>query len=304
MNKWIFRIGFGLLFALPFMLVTGVWAQAKVIDVSPANMNDDDCTTCHPAFHNSWSTSAHGMASDDPEFVTAWEEQGKPFECMACHTTGYDFRTQTWKDIGVTCEACHGPFTEDHPLNPMPSDRSPELCGSCHQETLFEWNVSKHRQAQMDCVDCHGQHETSIKGEDAEALCNSCHRERASSYAHTAHSEVGLGCADCHLAELDGEIGSGHAYRDHSFHVKLGTCNECHEYQMHDPSAVHTGEDVHEPDALAAVESAGVSLEPDPVSPMYFILLAALIGMAFGLLVAPWIERWYHRLTDVQTNKD
>ena len=102
------------------------------------------------AFHNSWSASAHGMAADDPEFVTAWEEQGKPFECMACHTTGYDFRTQTWKDIGVTCEACHGPFTEDHPLNPMPSDRSPELCGSCHQETLFEWNVSTHRQAQMD----------------------------------------------------------------------------------------------------------------------------------------------------------
>ena len=73
---------------------------------------------------------------------------------------------------------------------------------------------------------------------------------------------------------------------------------------MHDPSAVHTDEDIHEPDALAAVESAGVSLEPDPVSPMYFILLAALIGMAFGLLVAPWIERWYHRLTDIRVDKD
>ena len=69
---------------------------------------------------------------------------------------------------------------------------------------------------------------------------------------------------------------------------------------MHDPSAVHTGNDNEiEPDALAAVEAAGVSLEPDPVSPMYFILLAALIGMAFGLLVAPWIERWYRRLTSM-----
>jgi hypothetical protein len=74
---------------------------------------------------------------------------------------------------------------------------------------------------------------------------------------------------------------------------------------MHDPSAVHTGEDIHaEPDALSAVETAGVSLEPDPVSPMYFILLAALIGMAFGLLVAPWIERWYRRLTDIRVNED
>jgi hypothetical protein len=71
---------------------------------------------------------------------------------------------------------------------------------------------------------------------------------------------------------------------------------------MHDPSAVHTDDSSVEPDALSAVESAGVSLEPDPVSPMYFILLAALIGMAFGLLIAPWIERWYHRLTDISNN--
>lgn len=305
MKKIITRLFFGLLFALPFMLVTSAWTQASS-PPSSTHLTDQDCEACHPAFTNSWKTSAHGMASDDPEFVAVWQEQGEPFECMACHTTGYDARSRTWDDVGVTCAACHGPFTEDHPMNPMPTDRSAELCGSCHQETLFEWQVSKHRLAQLDCIDCHGQHSTSLKGDDASALCSNCHRDRSSSFAHTAHSEEGLGCADCHLAALDGEAGSGHAFRDHSFHVKLSTCNECHAYQMHDPSEVHVGDDsspTMEPDALAAVEAAGVSLEPDPVSPTYFILLAALIGMAFGLLVAPWIERWYRRLTTIDVDK-
>ena len=72
MKKWIFRLGFGLLFALPFMLVTGVWAQAETADAHSANSNDLDCESCHPAFHNSWQTSAHGMAADDPEFVDVW----------------------------------------------------------------------------------------------------------------------------------------------------------------------------------------------------------------------------------------
>jgi len=305
MKKIVTRLFFGLLFALPFMLVTSAWTQASA-PPSQTNLTDEDCESCHPAFTNSWKTSAHGMASDDPEFVSIWEEQGKPFECMACHTTGYDARSRTWDEVGVTCEACHSPLTQDHPMNPMPTDRSAELCGSCHQETLFEWQVSKHRLAQLECIDCHGQHSTSLKGDDASALCANCHRDRSSSFAHTAHSEEGLSCADCHLAALDGETGSGHAFRDHSFQVKLSSCNECHAYQMHDPSEVHLGDDsspTMEPDALAAVESAGVSLEPDPVSPTYFILLAALIGMAFGLLVAPWIERWYRRLTTIDVDK-
>jgi len=299
MKKLITRLVFGLLFALPFMLVTTAWTQASDGNVLLSE-TDLDCETCHPAFVHSWQTSAHGMAADDPEFITTWQEQGEPSDCLACHTTGYDLRTRTWEEDGITCAACHGPYPENHPNQPMPADRSAELCGSCHQETLFEWQVSKHRQAELDCVDCHGQHSTSLKADEASALCANCHRERSSSFAHTAHSDEGLSCADCHLALLGGEVGSGHAFRDHSFHVKLSTCNACHAYQMHDPSEVHVGDDaspIEEPDALAAVESAGVSFEPDPVSPTYFILLAALIGMAFGLLVAPWIERWYRRLT-------
>ena len=189
----------------------------------------------------------------------------------------------------------------------MPSDRSVNLCGTCHQETVFEWQVSHHRSADLSCVDCHGQHSTTLKGEDAQALCASCHRDRASGFAHSAHSIEGLLCADCHLSPTDGEMGQGHAALDHSFHVKLSTCNECHEYDMHDPVDVHT-ENIApaadpELDAMASAANLGVSVDPEPISPIYYALISALVGMAFGLLVAPWIERWYHRL-DVRDRAD
>lgn len=305
MKKLTLRIGLGLLFALPFMLVTGVWAQASSTPDVHAGEGEEACQNCHPAFYLEWTTSAHGMAADDKEFVAAWEEQGKELECLACHTTGFDPVTKTWDESGVTCARCHGPYPEEHPREPMPSVHSSELCGECHTEAYFEWQVSTHRQMNLECVDCHGQHGTSLKAEDASMLCSSCHRDRSSNFAHTAHSEEGLTCADCHLATIEGEAGSGHAARDHSFHVKLSTCDECHSYEMHDPSAVHTDhEAILEPDAMSAVETAGVSLEPEPVSPVYFILLAALMGMAFGLVLAPWIERWYHRMTDIRVRRD
>ena len=107
-------------------------------------------------------------------------------------------------------------------------------------------------------------------------------------------------CADCHLSTTDAEVGGGHAAKDHTFNVKLSTCNECHEYDMHEPVEVHADEMAPpaepELDSMASAANLGVSVDPEPISPIYYALVSALVGMAFGLLVAPWIERWYHRL--------
>ena len=35
------------------------------------------------------------------------------------------------------------------------------------------------------------------------------------------------------------------------------------------------------------------SIVPTPVSPLGYAGLAALIGIAAGMLLAPWLERWY-----------
>lgn len=37
------------------------------------------------------------------------EEVEDPTPCLPCHTTGYDARTATYVQPGVTCEGCHGP---------------------------------------------------------------------------------------------------------------------------------------------------------------------------------------------------
>jgi hypothetical protein len=283
----------GLLFAIPFGLASVAFVQADTLPASVGSM-DKDCQSCHTAVHNAWMNSAHGHATTDPSFQKSWEALGEPRECLACHTTGYDPETDTWVAEGINCAACHSPIEQNHPDVPMPTDQSANLCGTCHTETLFEWQVSKHRSTNLTCVGCHGQHSTTLRDEDASALCSSCHRERASNFAHTAHSQEGLTCADCHLGPLNGELGEGHAVRDHSFQVKLSTCNECHAYQMHDPVEVHTDKLVTEsPETLASYETFGVSVEPDPVSPLGFAMLSGLFGLAIGMIAAPWLERGY-----------
>ncbi len=295
--KWITRLFFGLLFALPFGLVSAAWVQAGSSAVVETT-EPLDCKECHAAFYEAWEDSAHGQAVTDPRFQEAWLAKGQPNECLSCHTTGYDAISNTWEADGITCEACHSPISDSHPTVPMPTDRSGALCGTCHLETLFEWQVSKHRTSELSCTGCHGQHSTNLKSGDASTLCASCHRDRASNYAHTQHSQEGLSCADCHLGPLNG-AGEGHGTRDHSFFVRLSTCNECHAYQMHDPVEVHTNDTspVVNPEPVEFV-NAGVSVEPSPVNPFSYALLSGLIGMAGGMILAPWLERWYKRFND------
>jgi len=154
-------------------------------------------------------------------------------------------------------------------------------------------------------IACHDPHATALnetgQSTDGSALCASCHRERASNFAHSAHSEVGLTCADCHLGPTDAATGEGHAVRDHSFNVRLSTCNACHAYQMHDPVEVHPDRPTLAPASPGGVTPQGMdtlltSTEPAPVSPIGFAALSGLVGMASGMILAPWLERFYSRI--------
>jgi hypothetical protein len=42
-------------------------------------------------------------------------------------------------------------------------------------------------------------------------------------------------------------------------------------------------------------EEVEVLAEPQPVSPIGFSALAGLLGLAGGMVLAPWLERWYQR---------
>jgi hypothetical protein len=52
------------------------------------------------------------------------------------------------------------------------------------------------------------------------------------------------------------------------------------------------------------VEAASVTPEPEPISPMGFSALAGLIGLAGGMVLAPWLERWYHRAVKHNREED
>jgi hypothetical protein len=52
------------------------------------------------------------------------------------------------------------------------------------------------------------------------------------------------------------------------------------------------------------MESVEVTPEPEPVSPMGFSALAGMIGLAGGMVLAPWLERWYRRTIKHQHEDD
>jgi hypothetical protein len=74
---------------------------------------------------------------------------------------------------------------------------------------------------------------------------------------------------------------------------------------MHSPTEATAPEGNPAPVAAeATVEAPTVSVtpEPAPVSPMGFSAMAGMIGLAGGMVLAPWLERWFHR--SVKQNKE
>jgi hypothetical protein len=42
-------------------------------------------------------------------------QRGQKWECLVCHTSQYDRKTDKFSHEGVSCESCHGAMKEDHP---------------------------------------------------------------------------------------------------------------------------------------------------------------------------------------------
>ncbi|MFL7894313.1 MAG: cytochrome c3 family protein [Anaerolineales bacterium] len=300
MKTIVSRIIYGALFAIPLMLLTYAFAQASPSmqeEDQPAEIpTEQDCKSCHPAFYETWENGLHGQAFDDPAFQKAWVEQGSIVECLTCHVTGYDATDRTWESDGVSCQRCHNPIPENHPAEPMPVSHSSDLCAECHTETSFQWGVSVHAQNDLGCETCHDPHGSQLLAADSSELCASCHQARSSNFSHTAHSEEGLACTDCHMTDLSIEGVEEHGEKDHSFFVSLDTCNGCHVSQMHESTMVHEEPVEEELDPMVSAEVSSVLASPQPVSPIGFALLAGLVGLAAGVVLAPWIDRFQHRL--------
>ncbi|MBO8170065.1 MAG: hypothetical protein H0Z35_12915 [Thermoanaerobacteraceae bacterium] len=75
------------------------------------------------------------------EDTADWKLRAFEDVCAGCHTTGFDRTTGGWEEIGVSCEACHGPAGKHVQVpvdlnitNPsrLTIREQNDLCGSCH----------------------------------------------------------------------------------------------------------------------------------------------------------------------------
>jgi hypothetical protein len=120
--------------------------------------------------------------------------------CLECHTTAFDPVEGTYAYGGVTCEACHGPYLEDHPYSgTMDLFADSSLCQSCHVDTHQQWLISSHAQANVQCISCHQVHSQDLRLAD-QSLCESCHAGQQQNPVHAAHVGRGADCVDCHLS--------------------------------------------------------------------------------------------------------
>jgi predicted CXXCH cytochrome family protein len=191
------------------------------------------CRECHEAEFLAWSSTTHAQASFDPIFQTYLQKEQRPGECFSCHATGYDTNSGQFVLAGVTCEACHGPYRSEHPQESMAIASSEDLCGTCHTGTILEWQMSRHGQMDVTCIDCHEVHTQKTRAADTtNSLCAGCHQNVANDLTHLTHSQLNLYCVDCHLSRPDDEdldnAVNGRALTGHSFTVAVSTCNDCH----------------------------------------------------------------------------
>ncbi|GER79745.1 MAG: hypothetical protein JETCAE02_23110 [Anaerolineaceae bacterium] len=321
MSHRIERIVIAVIFALLTAGLTLIAVQAQQPPAAEAPRHaaaDSPCTACHQEIQVAWSVGAHGQALSDPLFEESWASQGKPGACLVCHTTGYDPATGEAKAEGVTCEACHGELTSDHPGQPMPTDTSPALCGRCHSDTRFDWSNwqgSAHYQRGMNCTVCHDPHSASLKTiknqaatedyADASPLCINCHKEVSMDFPYSEHHQKGVSCVQCHVKHIENQEKSEHSIPDHSFQANIASCNTCHSHQMHGAtaSAIMPTDGTAPAEGTATAQPKPVPTKavekdaPSPVSPVGYAGLAGLAGLAAGMVLAPWLERFYHKMS-------
>ncbi|MCJ7595430.1 MAG: hypothetical protein MUO52_11740 [Desulfobacterales bacterium] len=152
-------------------------------------------------------------------------------ECAGCHATGVDPEKKTYVEMGIACEACHGP-------------------GSNHVEAVPGYEIHTIIQA------------SRLTPALAAQICGSCHtrgRDKSGKYAYPAAYQIHKGAANIRLyfdevdPESDGKYFwpsreskySNQQYLDwkQSEHAKVGvTCITCHDVHRSRSSLQVVGE--------------------------------------------------------------
>lgn len=164
------------------------------------------------------------------EFAAYHPGEELPFDCGACHATGFSRQgapsaqagmVGSFVQPGVQCEACHGPGSL-HVNNPYAFSpdvsRDAQKCRDCHmsgeiettdgfiQHTNHEYgDLFPGKHALIDCVDCHDPHAGVIGPREARqpairATCEGCHFQQAQ--VEKVHRQIRIACDTCHMPQL------------------------------------------------------------------------------------------------------
>ena len=301
-------------------LVAQAHARTNTAEVPVQAQQQIECSVCHSKFTDALTAGAHGQSMSDPKFTQMWTDQGKPGACLVCHATGYDPSTGSVQKDSVSCEDCHNPIPPNHSsdpaANPIPVDRTNNLCARCHSDPRFglaQFQTSTHYQVGITCTVCHDPHTAALKtvpgSEDKgpSALCINCHKEVAMNFPYSVHAQAGISCVDCHLLHPETKSTQDvHAMPDHSFTASLATCTTCHSDQMHTnaSTAVSTPGAATPQIVPTPTPTPAVADKPSPVSPAGFSGLAGLLGLAGGMVLQPWLEKFYHQVNGRKGGKD
>ncbi|HKI97099.1 MAG TPA: multiheme c-type cytochrome [bacterium] len=179
-----------------------------------------------------------------------WSDAGREFQyqCMGCHTTNshvdYDAATQKfntqWTDLGVTCEACHGPGRQHiaakiqdkastiiNPAKMADPKRAAMICGACHtrgtsQNGKFAYATSYKPGGQLNFA---FDEKPAVYPDGSPKE----HHQQYNDWEASGHATSGVMCWDCHSPHARG--------KSNRFQLKLPgsmLCTTCHQVK-------HTG---------------------------------------------------------------
>jgi cytochrome b subunit of formate dehydrogenase len=189
---------------------------------SKAHLDEDaaNCGKCHGNVH---------VLPRRPGLEAPLSPVNQMYTCGQCHgdmMEGYlhsshaKARLAKGLNNSPSCTDCHGGhdiLPKDNPESRTSPQKSPEMCGSCHEFVLAHWkNESAHGTLWQEgkktalCVDCHHAHDvvdpTSVQMRTQMVEnCGHCHEEQSKTFRDNFHGKATLighersaACASCH----------------------------------------------------------------------------------------------------------
>ncbi|MBI5946040.1 MAG: hypothetical protein HY864_16885 [Chloroflexi bacterium] len=187
------------------------------------------CVECHPDKHDAWLESPHAHSFDDSVFQEGWANMEYADECLLCHKATYDPNTEQYIAEGVSCEACHGQGSAEHPPAEIPVRSDEEYCGTCHPTTLGEVRLSGHTTPnEVRCVNCHDPHSQKVLFDNPDDMCKSCHSAEDLGEMEESlgkmHLQENIPCVSCHTLDVPHTFLFNYQHEDTSTFFKGFDC--------------------------------------------------------------------------------